>query len=216
MDVPSIRCARVDRNAIIAAVLVTIVASGCGYLSFARETVSFLKSARSVRIRVRDKASQGAFRDIEIVCPDRVRVRAVTPAGRLEIVAVGENAFGRVDDGLWTTVPLATINAPGLCAGSAWKPRGKNLTTLVEEATTNAEWIPKGSVRTVNGVACQTWELRNWTDGNGPKPPAGSMCVGTSDGRLMELQVPEVTLTFADWNAAIAIDRPDRIKGETH
>ena len=81
-----------------AVALAALVLGACGGDRALRAAADFVRAARSVRVDVRDRSGEGARR-VEVVCPDRVRVIAETTSGRLEVVAIGAEAFGRTGDG---------------------------------------------------------------------------------------------------------------------
>jgi hypothetical protein len=175
----------------------------------------FVKAARSVRMQVKDVAGEGA-RDVEIVCPDRVRVTAETTSGRLEVVAVGADAFGRTGAGAWIKVPLSFVNAPAVCAGATWRPNAQDLPTLLQAMTRFAVSEQPIGPREVSGVPCQDWEARDRGPGaDGSQTPRILLCLGTADKRPMQITLPDATWTFADWNADLAIDPPQTVKGES-
>jgi hypothetical protein len=174
----------------------------------------FVKAARSVRVHVQDKSGD-AVRDIEIVCPDRVRVTAETTSGRLEVVAIGAEAFGRTGKGAWIKVPLSFVNAPAICPGATRRPEAQDVVTVLQALTKLMVSEQPIGPRAVNGVPCQDWEARD----RGPAParsdvPRIVMCLGTADKRPMQLTLPDATWTFADWNADLAIHPPAAVKGE--
>src|SRR5687767_3657560 len=158
--------------------LAAAVLGACGGDRAVTRAAEFVKAARSVRVHVQDKAGDGV-RNIEIVCPDRVRVTAETTSGRLEVVAIGADAFGRTGEGVWIKVPLSFVNAPAICPGATRRPEAQDVAALLQAMTklTVAE-RPIGP-RQVNGVPCQDWEARD----RGPAPdrldvPRILMCLG--------------------------------------
>ena len=172
----------------------------------------FVRAARSVRMQVKD-GSADAARQVEIVCPDRVRVTAETTSGRLEIVAVGDQAFGRTGEGAWIKVPLSFVNAPVICAGAPWRRDGQDLATILHAmASLQVAEQPVGP-RQVNGVACQDWEARSPAAGGAATPRFG-MCLGTADKRPMQITLPDATWTFAEWNPPLTIEAPVAVTGE--
>lgn len=174
----------------------------------------FVRAARSVRMQVQDRSADAA-RQVEIVCPDRVRVTAETSSGRLEVVAVGDEAFGRTGDGAWIKVPLSFVNAPVICAGATWRRGTQDLATILQAmAGLDVAEQPVGP-RQVNGVPCQDWEARGrGPAGPGDAAPRFSMCLGTADRRPMQITLPDATWTFAEWNPALKIDPPAAVAGE--
>jgi hypothetical protein len=173
----------------------------------------FVRAARSVRMQVKDHSAEGV-RTVEILCPDRVRVTADTTSGRLEVLAIGEEAFGRTGDGAWIRVPLTFVNAPAICGGS-WRPAAQDLPSLLQAMSqmTVAE-RPVGP-REVSGIACQDWEARaQRAVPAGGDAAAITLCLGTADKRPMQITLPDATWTFAEWNADVTIDLPAAVKGE--
>ena len=174
----------------------------------------FVRAARSVRMQVQDRSADAA-RIVEIVCPDRVRVAAETTSGRLEIVAVGDQAFGRTGEGAWIKVPLSLVNAPVICAGAPWRRDTQDLATILHAMTTlDVSEQPVGP-RAVNGVACQDWEARGRPAGGGSEgSPRFGLCLGTADKRPMQITLPDATWTFAEWNPELTIEPPSAVAGE--
>jgi hypothetical protein len=174
----------------------------------------FVQAARSVRMQVKD-GSADAARQVEIVCPDRVRVTAETTSGRLEIVAVGDQAFGRTGAGAWIKVPLALVNAPVICAGAPWRRGSQDLATILQAMTSfDVSEQPVGP-REVNGVACQDWEARSRSAASADADaPRVGLCLGTSDRRPMQITLPDATWTFAEWNPDLVIEPPSAVAGE--
>jgi hypothetical protein len=186
----------------------------CGGERAVNSAADFVRAARSVRMQVQDR-SAGAERRVEIVCPDRVRVTADTPSGRLEVVAVGQQAFGRTGDGAWIKVPLSFVNAPAVCAGATWRPGAPDLATFLRAMMNLQVSEEPVGPRQVNGVACQDWEAVD----RRPAAPAGGrprfrLCLGTADKRPMQITLPDATWTFAEWNADLAIEAPSIVTGE--
>jgi hypothetical protein len=170
-----------------------------------------VRTARSVWLQVRDR-SAAAAREIEILCPDRVRVVAATASGRLEVVAIGRQAFGRTGDGAWIRVPLSFVNAPAVCRG-AW-PDGPDLATLLQALTEREVSERPVGPRQVSGVACQDWEARERRPARAQEAPPVVLCLGIADKRPMQITLPDATWTFAEWNADLTIDAPERVAGE--
>jgi len=203
-----------SRRAQFAVAFATLALGTCGGDRALSGAADFVRAARSVRVHVQDQSGEGA-RNVEIVCPDRVRVIADTTSGRLEVVAIGAEAFGRTGDGDWIKVPLSMVNAPAICAGTTWRPDAQDLATLLQAMTKHMVSEQPIGPRQVNGVPCQDWEARD----RGPAPdrsgvPRIRMCLGTADKRPMQLTLPDATWTFADWNADLAIHPPAAVKGE--
>lgn len=176
----------------------------------------FVRAARSVRMQVQDRSAEKA-RQVEIVCPDRVRVTAETTAGRMEIVAVGDQAFGRTGEGAWIKVPLSFVNAPVICAGAPWRRGAQDLATILHAMTSlDVSEQPVGP-RQVNGVACQDWEARTRAaaaNGATDESARFGLCLGTSDKRPMQITLPDATWTFAEWNPDLTIEPPSAVAGE--
>jgi hypothetical protein len=171
----------------------------------------FVRAARSVRLQVRDGAAEAA-REVEILCPDRVRVIASTTSGRLEVVAVGAQAYGRTGEGAWIKVPLSFVKAPAICRGATWQD-GQDLPSLLQ-ALTERELAEKPvGPRAVSGVACQDWEAREKLGRRQGAPPI-LMCLGISDRRPMQIALPDATWTFTEWNADLQIQEPEIVKGQ--
>jgi hypothetical protein len=203
-----------SRRAPFAVACATLLLGTCGGDRALSGAADFVRGARSVRVHVQDQSGEGA-RSVEVVCPDRVRVIAETTSGRLEVVAIGAEAFGRTGDGAWIKIPLSLVNAPPVCAGATWRPGAQDLVTLLQAtAKLMVSERPTGP-REVNGVPCQDWEAR---DRGGATERAAApriqMCLGTADRRPMQLTLPDATWTFADWNADLAIHPPAAVKGE--
>jgi hypothetical protein len=202
------------RGARLAVALAAAVLGACGGDRAVGAAAAFVKGARSVRLHVDDRSPDGG-RTVEIVCPDRVRVTAETTSGRLEVVAVGDEAFGRTGAGAWIKVPLSFVNAPAICSGATWRKDAQDLGTLLEAMTRLAVSEQPIGPRQVNGVACQDWEARD----KDPQSEAGAapailMCLGTKDKRPMQITLPDATWTFAEWNADLTIEAPPAVTGE--
>jgi hypothetical protein len=192
--------------------LTALVAGACGGARVLNAAAEFVRTARSVRLQVKDHAA-GPVRHVEIVCPDRVRVTAEGAAGRLELLAVGDEAFGRIGTGDWIQVPLSLVGAPPICRGARWHPGAQDLTTLLQAISQLAVSERPVGPREVSGVACQDWEARDRAAGAGV-PGAIVLCLGTVDKRPMEITLPDATWTFAEWNAEVTIDPPPAVKGQ--
>src|SRR5687768_4785838 len=95
-----------SRTARLTVAAIGFVVGACAGRKAVDVAAEFVRAARSVRMQVQDGSAEKA-RQVEIVCPDRVRVTAETTAGRMEIVAVGDEAFGRTGQGAWIKVPLS-------------------------------------------------------------------------------------------------------------
>jgi hypothetical protein len=165
-------------------------------------------------MQVKDHSAE-AVRTVEILCPDRVRVTADTTSGRLEVLAIGEEAFGRTGEGAWIRVPLTFVNAPAICGGSPWRPAAQDLPSLLQAMSRLAVAERPVGPRQVSGIACQDWEAR----AQGAAPAGGdaaaiTLCLGTADKRPMQITLPDATWTFAEWNADVTIDAPVTVKGE--
>ena len=203
-----------SRGARLTVGLTALVVGACGGDRAVGTAAAFVKGARSVRLRVDDR-SPGGGRKVEIVCPDRVRVTAETTSGRLEVVAVGDQAFGRTGDGGWIEVPLSFVNAPAICSGATWRPDGPDLGALLEAMTKLAVSEQPIGPRSVNGVACQDWEARDQAPASDQGGSAAIlMCLGTADKRPMQITLPDATWTFAEWNADLTIEPPLAVAGE--
>jgi hypothetical protein len=203
-----------SRGARLTVGVTALLVGACGGDRAVGAAAAFVKGARSVRLRVDDR-SVGAGRTVEIVCPDRVRVTAETTSGRLEVVAIGAQAFGRTGDGGWIKVPLSFVNAPPICSGATWRPDGQDLGTLLEAMTNLALSEQPIGPREVNGVACQDWEARDKVPATDQGAfPAILMCLGTADKRPMQITLPDATWTFAEWNADLTIEPPLAVAGE--
>src|SRR6185436_20856639 len=120
-----------SRGARLAVGLLGFAAGACGGERALSLAADFVRAARSVRMQVKDHAAE-AVRNVEIVCPDRVRVTVQTPSGTLEVLAVGQEAFGRTGDGAWIKVPLSLVDAPAICRGASWRPSAQDLPTLLQ------------------------------------------------------------------------------------
>lgn len=194
--------------------LAAAVLGACGGDRAVTTAAEFVKAARSVRVHVQDKSGH-AVRDIEIVCPDRVRVTAETTSGRLEVVAIGAEAFGRTGQGAWIEVPLSFVNAPAICPGATRRPEAQDVVTVLQAMTKLMVSEQPIGPRAVNGVPCQDWEARDRrTAPDRSDVPRILMCLGTADKRPMQLTLPDATWTFADWNADMAIHPPAVVKGQ--
>jgi hypothetical protein len=203
-----------SRKVPFAVALATLVLGTCGGDRALRGAADFVRAARSVRVHVRDQSGEGARR-VEVVCPDRVRVIAETTSGRLEVVAIGAEAFGRTGEGDWIKVPLTLVDAPPVCAGATWRPGAQDLVSLLQDTAKLAVSERPTGPREVSGVPCQDWEARQ--PGGAAERAAAPrirMCLGTADRRPMQLMTPDATWTFADWNADLAIQAPPVVKGE--
>ncbi|HJR51616.1 MAG TPA: hypothetical protein VJ794_10945 [Gemmatimonadales bacterium] len=203
-----------SRGAPLTAGLTALLLAACGGDRAVGVAAEFVRAARTVRLHVQDKA-QAATRTVEIVCPDRVRVTAETASGRLEVVGIGDQAYGRTGEGAWIRVPLSFVNAPAICPGATWRPQAQDLATLLQAMTELAVSEQPIGPRAVNGVACQDWEARE----RGPAPagdpvPRILMCLGTVDKRPMQITLPDATWTFAEWNADLTIEPPQAVTGE--
>jgi hypothetical protein len=202
-----------SRRARLTVVPAALVLGCCGADRAVSGAADFVKAARSVRIQVQEKAGN-ATRNVEILCPDRVRVTAETTSGTLEVVAIGSEAFGRTGEGPWIKVPLSFVNAPPICSGSSWRPEAQDLGAVLHAMTRLVVSEQPIGPRAVNGVPCQDWEARE----RGPAPkgrdPRIRLCLGTTDKRPMQITLPDGTWTFADWNADVTIEAPQVVKGE--
>jgi hypothetical protein len=144
-----------------------------------------------------------------------VRVTAEGAAGRLEVLAIGGKAFGRTGEGDWIEVPLSLVDAPAICRGASWRPDAPDLATLLQAMSQLAVSERPIGPRQVSGVACQDWEARE----HGPAAVGADaasivLCLGTADKRPMQITLPDVTWTFADWNAEVVIEPPGAVKGQ--
>jgi hypothetical protein len=203
-----------SRTARLTVGLTGFVLGACGGERAVAVAADFVKAARSVRMQVQD-SSAGAARSVEIVCPDRVRVTAETASGRLEIVAVGEQAFGRTGSGAWIKIPLSLVNAPVICAGAPWRRGAQDLATILHAMTSLEVSEQPVGPREVNGVACQDWEARRRTPaGDAAAAQRFGLCLGTADKRPMQITLPDATWTFAEWNPDLKIEPPDAVTGQ--
>jgi hypothetical protein len=203
-----------SRGARLAVVPAILVLGSCGGDRAVSGAADFVRAARSVRMQVQEKGSSAARR-VEILCPDRVRVTAPTAAGKLEVVAIGAEAFGRTGEGPWIRLPLSFVHAPAICRGSTWRPGTQDLATLLQAMTRYAVSEQPIGPREVNGVPCQDWEAR----GRGQATAAGEtprilFCLGTADRRPMEITLPDGTWTFDEWNGEVTIEAPTAVKGQ--
>jgi hypothetical protein len=196
-----------SRGARLTVGLAALLASDCGGDRALGAAAEFVRTARTVRLQVKDHAA-GPVRQVEIVCPDRVRVTADGAAGRLELLAVGQEAFGRTGDRAWIKVPLSLVDAPAICRGAHWRPAAQDLASLLEAMSQLSVSERPTGPRQVSGVVCQDWEARDRRPlGDGPAPSI-LVCLGTADRRPMEIALPDVTWTFAEWNADVQIEAP--------
>jgi hypothetical protein len=203
-----------SRGARLAVGLGAFVAAACGGDRALSVAAEFVRAARSVRMEVKDHSAE-AVRTVEILCPDRVRVTAETTSGRLEVLAIGEDAFGRTGDGAWIRVPLTLVDAPAICGGAPWRPAAQDLPSFLQAMSRMAVAERPIGPRQVSGVPCQDWEAR--AQGAGPGSGASdaiTLCLGTADKRPMQIKLPDATWTFAEWNADVTIDPPAAVKGE--
>lgn len=191
-----------------------LLLGSCGGDRAVGGAADFVRAARSVRMQVQEKPGN-TTRNVEILCPDRVRVTAESTSGKLEVVAIGSEAFGRTGAGPLIQVPLSFVNAPAICSGSTWRPQAQDLATLLQAMTRLVVSEQPIGPREVNGVPCQDWEARD----RGPasdrrQTPRIRLCLGTADKRPMQITLPDGTWTFADWNADVTIEAPQMVKGE--
>jgi hypothetical protein len=203
-----------SRTARLTLGVVAFVVGACGGERAVSMAADFVKAARSVRLQVQERSAKAA-RQVEIVCPDRVRVTADTTSGRLEIIAIGDQAFGRTGEGAWIKVPLSFVNAPVICRGATWRSGAQDLATTLHAMTTFEVSEQPVGPREVNGVACQDWEARaRTTAGADDASPRFGLCLGTADKRPMQIVLPDATWTIAEWNPELRIEAPSAVKGE--
>ena len=205
-----------SRTARLTVGAIGFVVGACAGQKAVDVAAEFVRAARSVRMQVHDRSAEKA-RQVEIVCPDRVRVTAETTSGRMEIVAVGDQAFGRTGEGAWIKVPLSFVNAPVICAGAPWRRGAQDLATILHAMTSLEVSEQPVGPRQVNGVACQDWEARTRvaaTAGEADGPARFGLCLGTSDKRPMQITLPDATWTFAEWNPDLTIEPPAAVTGE--
>jgi hypothetical protein len=193
------------RRSVIAIAVLSLSAVACGWRAVSKASEQ-VKNATSVRLRVEDKRS--GTRTIDAVCPDKVRIKADTTSGPLEIVAIGKKALGRTGDSRWISVPMSFVNVPPVCSGATWAQSGKDLAgILADMMDLQVTEVPIGP-REVSGVPCQDWEARE----AGPDPhgtrPRIRLCLAVDNFRLMELGLPDATWTFSEWNAPFDISFP--------
>lgn len=191
-----------------------LLLGSCGGDRAVGGAADFVRAARSVRLQVQEKAGN-VTRNVEILCPDRVRVTAETATGKLEVVAIGSAAFGRTGEGPWIKVPLSFVDAPAICSGATWRPQAQDLATLLQAMTRLVVSEQPIGPREVSGVPCQDWEARD----RGPAPdrrqtPRILLCLGIADKRPMQITLPDGTWTFTDWNADLTIESPQMVQGE--
>jgi hypothetical protein len=180
---------------------------GCGQRAVGKAT-TFLKNASTVRVRVQSMTTPPDVQTFEIACPDRVRAKRGTPAGSLEIVAIGDKAMARTDGGRWVRFPLTMVKAPGVCRGAPWVQGKDDLATILEDLMGLQITEVPIHPREVSGTECQDWEARE----AGPDPqgtaPRIRLCLAVDDYRLMQLVLPDASWTFSDWNVPMDIQLP--------
>jgi hypothetical protein len=194
--------------------LAALVLASCGGDRAVSGAADFVRAARSVRMQVQEKDGS-ATRSVEMRCPDRVRVTAETASGRLEVVAIGAEGFGRTGEGPWIKVPLSFVNAPAICSGSTWRPQAQDLPTLLQAMTRLVVSEQPIGPREVNGVPCQDWEARERVPASDrSRTPRVVLCLGIADKRPMQITLPDGTWTFAEWNVDVTIEAPPLVVGE--
>jgi len=171
------------------------------------DAAAFVRQARSARIVVQPKGADAKPRQVEVQCPDRVRVVTETTEGTRETVVVDGRGYSRLGQGAWTIVPPAFANAPPVCEGAAWRT-GADLPSVLEAMASSP--VTEGETHTPLGVPCHSWMMGRKKPPSSPRQVTQiGICLGVEDARPVVMDVGPEVWVFTEWNGDVTIETPE-------